>query len=156
VTHAAKAKASKGCKEIVLPTTAAHNPYHVLSPGAAIPEECNAFIECPMRSKIKYELDKMSGFLHISRVLHSSVHYPSNYGFIPKTYCGDRDPLVPVGHAWELSRQVRRGSLFVAPDCGHDVLTRRPALAHEALRGFYRSTESIAKTRAEARPEVSR
>ena len=39
---------------------------------------------------------------------------------------GDRDPLVPVGQAWELSRQVRDGRLFVAPDSGHDVLTRRP------------------------------
>jgi pimeloyl-ACP methyl ester carboxylesterase len=58
--------------------------------------------------------------------------------------CGDRDPLVPVGQAWELSRQVRRGSLFVAPDCGHDVLTRRAALALEALRTFYRSAEASA------------
>ena len=58
--------------------------------------------------------------------------------------CGDRDPLVPVGQAWELSRQVRDGRLFVAPDSGHDVLTRRPALANEALLGFYRSTESVA------------
>jgi len=69
---------------------------------------------------------------------------------------GDRDPLVPVGQAWELSRQVRDGRLFVAPGSGHDVLTRRPALALEALRGFYRSTESIAKARAEALPEVPR
>ena len=69
---------------------------------------------------------------------------------------GDRDPLVPVGQAWELSRQVRDGRLFVAPDSGHDVLTRRPALALEALRGFYRSTESIATPRAEAPPEVPR
>jgi pimeloyl-ACP methyl ester carboxylesterase len=69
---------------------------------------------------------------------------------------GDRDPLVPVGQAWELSRQVRDGRLFVAPDSGHDVLTRRPALALEALRGFYRSTESIATARAAAPPEVPR
>ncbi len=73
--------------------------------------------------------------------------------------CGDRDPLVPVGQAWELSRQVRDGRLFVAPDCGHDVLTRRPALAGEALRAFYRSTESLARARTdpdrEAKPEVS-
>ena len=46
-----------------------------------------------MRSKIKYELDKRNGILHISRTLHSSVHYPSNYGFIPQTYCRDHDPL---------------------------------------------------------------
>jgi pimeloyl-ACP methyl ester carboxylesterase len=66
---------------------------------------------------------------------------------------GDRDPLVPVGQAWELSRQVRDGRLFVAPDSGHDVLARRPALALEALRGFYRSTESIAAARGDALPE---
>jgi inorganic pyrophosphatase len=77
----------------VLPPTGGNNPFHVLAPGDAIPRECNAFIECPMRSKIKYELDKISGFLQISRILHSAVHYPSNYGFIPQTYCEDHDPL---------------------------------------------------------------
>ncbi len=70
--------------------------------------------------------------------------------------CGDRDPLTPVSQAWELSRQVLDGRLFVAPDSGHDVLTRRPALAIEALRGFYRSTESVARTRSDAMPEVPR
>ena len=70
-----------------------YNPFHLLPPGDNVPEECNAFIECPMRSKIKYELDKRNGILHISRMLHSSVHYPSNYGFIPQTYCRDHDPL---------------------------------------------------------------
>ena len=69
---------------------------------------------------------------------------------------GDRDPLVPVGQAWDLSRQVRDGRLFVAPDSGHDVLTRRPALALEALRGFYRSTETLAAARADALPEDPR
>jgi len=69
------------------------NPFHILPPGDQVPEECNAFIECPMRSKIKYELDKRYGILHISRTLHSAVHYPSNYGFIPQTYCRDHDPL---------------------------------------------------------------
>jgi len=69
---------------------------------------------------------------------------------------GDRDPLVPVGQAWELSRQVRDGRLFVAPDSGHDVLTRRPALVLEALRGFYRSTETVAAARADALPEDPR
>ena len=64
--------------------------------------------------------------------------------------CGDRDPLVPVGQAWQLSRQVRDGRLFVAPDSGHDVLTRRPTLALEAMRGFYRSTEAVAQARAAA------
>lgn len=70
-----------------------YNPFHLLTPGDDAPDECHAFIECPMRSKIKYELDKRNGILHISRVLHSAVHYPSNYGFIPQTYCRDHDPL---------------------------------------------------------------
>jgi inorganic pyrophosphatase len=70
-----------------------YNPFHLLTAGEKAPDEVNAFIECPMRSKIKYELDKRNGILHISRVLHSAVHYPSNYGFIPQTYCRDHDPL---------------------------------------------------------------
>lgn len=70
-----------------------YNPFHILAPGDAAPEVVSAFIECPMRSKIKYELDKRNGILHISRTLHSAVHYPSNYGFIPQSYCRDHDPL---------------------------------------------------------------
>lgn len=64
--------------------------------------------------------------------------------------CGDRDPLVPVGQARDLARQVRDGRLFVAPDSGHDVLTRQPALAIEALAGFYRSTAAVARARTDA------
>jgi inorganic pyrophosphatase len=89
----AAAKISRLKKAKVLPVINANNPYHILSPGVSVPELCNAYIECPMRSKIKYELDKESGFLQISRMLHSAVHYPSNYGFIPQTYCQDHDPL---------------------------------------------------------------
>lgn len=50
-------------------------------------------IEVPMGSKNKYELDKETGFLRLDRVLYSSVHYPANYGFIPRTFCDDGDPL---------------------------------------------------------------
>ncbi len=51
------------------------------------------YIEIPMGSKVKYELDKRTGLLRVDRVLYSSVHYPANYGFIPRTYCPDEDPL---------------------------------------------------------------
>ncbi len=68
--------------------------------------------------------------------------------------CGDRDPFVPVGQAWELARQVRDGRLFVAPESGHDVLTRRPALVLEALRDFYRSTNAVATKRADAQADA--
>jgi inorganic pyrophosphatase len=50
-------------------------------------------IEIPKGSRAKYELDKDSGLLRLDRVLYSSVYYPANYGFIPKTYCDDKDPL---------------------------------------------------------------
>jgi inorganic pyrophosphatase len=52
-----------------------------------------AFIEIPMGSKVKYELDKPTGLLRVDRVLYSAVHYPANYGFVPRTYCPDGDPL---------------------------------------------------------------
>ncbi|MDB5037127.1 MAG: Inorganic pyrophosphatase [Bacteriovoracaceae bacterium] len=52
-----------------------------------------AIVEVPKGSKIKYELDKKSGLIRVDRILFSSVHYPSNYGFIPRTYCEDGDPL---------------------------------------------------------------
>jgi pimeloyl-ACP methyl ester carboxylesterase len=68
--------------------------------------------------------------------------------------CGDRDPLVPVWQAWDLARQVRDGHLFVAPDCGHNLPHERPELLNEALRGFYRSNESVAGARADATAEV--
>jgi pimeloyl-ACP methyl ester carboxylesterase len=64
--------------------------------------------------------------------------------------CGDRDPFVPVDHAWGISRQLPDGRLFVAPDCAHEVMTRRPGLFNEALAGFFRSTAEMARQRAEA------
>ncbi len=62
---------------------------------------------------------------------------------------GDRDPFVPVDHAWGLMRQLPQARLFVAPDCAHEVNARRPALFNEACGAFYRSTEAIARRRAE-------
>ena len=61
---------------------------------------------------------------------------------------GDRDPFVPVDQAWRLKRQLPDARLFVAPGCGHEVLLRKPALATEALAGFYRTTEATARRRA--------
>lgn len=63
---------------------------------------------------------------------------------------GDRDPFVPVDHAWGLMRQLPDARLFVAPHCGHEVMVRRPALFNEACAGFYRSTEAVARRRSEA------
>jgi inorganic pyrophosphatase len=52
-----------------------------------------AIIEIPKGSKNKYELDKETGLLRLDRVLHSAVYYPADYGFIPRTFCDDGDPL---------------------------------------------------------------
>ena len=69
------------------------HPWHNVSPGDDLPAVVNAIIEIPKGSKAKYEIDKDSGLLRLDRVLFSSVMYPANYGFIPKTYCDDKDPL---------------------------------------------------------------
>jgi len=64
--------------------------------------------------------------------------------------CGDRDPFVPVEHASGIRRQLPDGRLLVAPECGHEVMSRKPSLFNEALAGFFRSTETTARNRAEA------
>jgi inorganic pyrophosphatase len=69
------------------------HPWHSVDIGADFPSKVNAVIEVPRGSKVKYELDKKSGLIKVDRILFSSVRYPANYGFIPQTYCDDRDPL---------------------------------------------------------------
>ncbi|KFM26242.1 Soluble inorganic pyrophosphatase 2 [Auxenochlorella protothecoides] len=71
----------------------ASHPWHDLEIGEQAPDLLHAVIEIPRGSKVKYELDKVSGLLYVDRVLYSSVVYPHNYGFIPQTYCADNDPL---------------------------------------------------------------
>jgi len=65
----------------------------MVSPGENVPNAVNAIIEITNGSKGKYELDKETGLLLLDRVMSSSVVYPANYGFIPQTYCDDKDPL---------------------------------------------------------------
>jgi inorganic pyrophosphatase len=69
------------------------NPWHHVPTGLQAPEIVTGLIEIPKGSRAKYELDKDSGLLKLDRVLYSSVYYPANYGFIPQTYCDDKDPL---------------------------------------------------------------
>lgn len=69
------------------------NPWHDIRLGAQLPDRFPAVIEVPKGSKNKYELDKESGLIRVDRVLFSSIHYPANYGFIPRTYGEDHDPL---------------------------------------------------------------
>jgi len=69
------------------------NPWHSVDYGKQSPDYVNAIIEIPKNTRAKYELDKESGLLIRDRVIYSSMYYPANYGFIPQTFCDDKDPL---------------------------------------------------------------
>ena len=69
------------------------NIWHDMSPKRINPEDFIAVIEISKGSKKKYELDKPTGFIILDRILYTSTHYPANYGFIPRTYGEDGDPL---------------------------------------------------------------
>lgn len=69
------------------------HPWHDVSPERITPEKFLALVEISKGSKNKYELDKLTGHLILDRVLFTSTHYPQNYGFIPRTYARDFDPL---------------------------------------------------------------
>jgi inorganic pyrophosphatase len=67
--------------------------WHSISSSRVTPTDFVCVIEIAKGSKQKYELDKETGFLILDRILYTSTHYPANYGFIPRTYGDDGDPL---------------------------------------------------------------
>jgi inorganic pyrophosphatase len=69
------------------------HPWHEASAGVNPPEFVNGIIEISTGMRTKYEVDKETGLLKLDRVLYSSVFYPANYGFIPKSLGEDNDPL---------------------------------------------------------------
>lgn len=69
------------------------NIWHDINPDRIKPEDFVAVIEISKGSKKKYELDKETGLIILDRILYTSTHYPANYGFIPRTYGDDKDPL---------------------------------------------------------------
>ena len=69
------------------------NIWHEMDPKRISENKFTAVIEIEKGGKNKYELDKETGLLKLDRVLHTSTHYPANYGFIPRTYADDGDPL---------------------------------------------------------------
>ena len=69
------------------------NIWHDIDKEQVRPDRFTAVIEIPKGSQCKYELDKQTGLLRLDRVLYTSTHYPANYGFIPRTYADDGDPL---------------------------------------------------------------
>jgi inorganic pyrophosphatase len=110
-----------------------------------LPKDLGAFfpvvVEIPKGSKCKYELDKATGLLVLDRVLYASVHYPANYGFIPRTHAGDGDPLDVLVLMQEpvvpltLVRARAIGGFFMRDEKGVDdkivaVAVDDPAVAH--------------------------
>ena len=69
------------------------NIWHDISPKRITPEDFICVVEISKGSKKKYELDKETGLIMLDRILYTSTHYPANYGFIPRTYGDDGDPL---------------------------------------------------------------
>lgn len=69
------------------------NIWHDINPKRITPSDFIAVVEIPKGSKKKYELDKETGLIILDRILYTSTHYPANYGFIPRTYGDDLDPL---------------------------------------------------------------
>ena len=69
------------------------NIWHDIDPKSITPEQFTAVIEISKGNNCKYELDKYTGLLRLDRVLYTSTHYPANYGFIPRTFADDGDPL---------------------------------------------------------------
>ena len=69
------------------------NIWHDMPIERINPDDFICVIEISKGSKKKYELDKQTGYIILDRILHTSTHYPANYGFIPKTYGDDNDPL---------------------------------------------------------------
>ncbi len=69
------------------------NIWHDINPKRITKDDFMAVIEIGKGSKCKYELDKETGVLRLDRILYTSTHYPANYGFIPRTYADDLDPL---------------------------------------------------------------
>ena len=138
-----------------------------------------AIIEIPKGSTNKYELDKETGLLRLDRVLYSAVYYPADYGFIPRTYCDDGDPLdvlvlgqEPV-HPLTIVEARAIGVMRMRDEKGVDdkivaISVRDPAYAHYRDKGelpahgaFSRTTKFSSTSRSSSkscsvRPKRSR
>ena len=98
------------------------HPWHGLEPGDGAPAVVDAYIEITPFDLVKYEIDKKTGYLRVDRAQRTSSLPPTLYGFIPRTYAGDRVGALMVGS--------RGGDLDPLDIC---VLTERPIARAEVL-----------------------
>ena len=118
-----------------------------VSPGKDLPHDFNVVIEIPMNAApIKYEVDKESGAIFVDRFMSTAMHYPCNYGYIPKTIAGDGDPvdvLVLSPFALTVGIVVRCrpvGMLAMEDEAGDDA--KLLAVPVDKLTTMYRDVES--------------
>ncbi|MBZ0178087.1 MAG: inorganic pyrophosphatase [Melioribacteraceae bacterium] len=98
------------------------HPWHGLKTGEKTPEIVNAYIEMTPFDLVKYEVDKKTGYVHVDRPQRSSSHPPALYGFIPRTYCGER--------TGELNKKAGRGDGDPLDIC---VISERPIARGEII-----------------------
>jgi inorganic pyrophosphatase len=102
------------------------HPWHGLSPGARFPEIVQAYVELTPTDGVKYEIDKISGYLKVDRPQRFSSFCPTLYGFVPRTYCGEQVAACMIAGA----PLVDRGDNDPLDIC---VLTDRPVSRGEIL-----------------------
>lgn len=112
--------------------------------------EINVVVEIPMNSNIKYELDKDSGAVFVDRFLHTSMTFPTNYGFVPGTLADDGDPLDvmvlsdnPVAPG-SVIPSVVIGMLEMEDEAGIDTkILAVPSIKIDPLYGEYKDASEI-------------
>jgi inorganic pyrophosphatase len=118
-----------------------------VEPGDKLPDEFNVIIEIPLRGEpVKYELDKESGAMFVDRFLGTAMHYPCNYGYVPRTLSADGDPVdvlvvagVPlISGSVVPCRPV--GALHMTDESGDD--TKVLAVPIDKLSSMYRHVNS--------------
>lgn len=118
-----------------------------LSPGRDVPNDINVVIEIPMHGEpIKYEVDKASGAIFVDRFMSTAMHYPCNYGYIPRTLSGDGDPadvlvMTPIPlMAGVVVRCRPIGMLKMQDEAGSDE--KLLAVPIDKLTSIYRNVQS--------------
>jgi inorganic pyrophosphatase len=118
-----------------------------LSSGRDVPNDINVVIEIPMHGEpIKYEVDKASGAIFVDRFMSTAMHYPCNYGYIPRTLSGDGDPadvlvITPIPlMAGVVVRCRPIGMLKMQDEAGNDE--KLLAVPVDKLTSIYRNVQS--------------
>ena len=124
------------------------NIWHDIAPSRVKPEDFWAVIEIEKGSKNKYELDKETGMLRLDRILYTSTHYPANYGFIPRTWAEDGDPLDVLVLCSESIRPLSLVRCFPIgvismEDHLYTDISELPAHVASEIRHFFRVYKSL-------------